>query len=173
MKILLVEDEVKVAAFIKKGLEEEYFSVDAAYEGKTALNRSFTEEYDLMIIDIMIPGIDGITLLKEIRKNKIVTPVLLLTAKSQLEDKVEGLDSGADDYLTKPFAFEELLARIRALLRRNESNKPLILKAEDLTVDLQSHKVIRDNREIILTPKEYSILEFLLRNKNQVVSGQD
>lgn len=169
MRILLVEDEKKVSGFIKKGLEEEYYTIDTAEDGRTALNFAITDEYDLLIVDIMLPYIDGITLVREIRKKGINTPVLMLTAKSRVEDKVEGLDSGADDYLTKPFAFEELLARIRVLLRRNQ-NKTLKLCAGDLSLDLQTHKVTRGTEEIILTPKEYSILEYLLRNKNHVIS---
>ncbi|HSD64392.1 MAG TPA: response regulator transcription factor [Ignavibacteriaceae bacterium] len=170
MKILVVEDEKKVASFIKKGLEEEYYSVDLAYDGKEGLKLALGEEYDLIILDIMLPLKDGIVLLKDIRSDKINTPVLLLTAKDTVRDKVEGLDSGADDYLTKPFAFEELLARIRALLRRNEGRKSLYLSAGDLVLDTQSHKVTRSGVEITLTPKEYSILEYLLRNKNRVIS---
>ncbi|MGE5399141.1 MAG: response regulator [Ignavibacteriales bacterium] len=170
MKILLVEDEKKVASFIKRGLEEEYYTVDVANDGKAGLNLASGQEYDLMILDIMLPFIDGVTLLKEIRKLKISTPVLLLTAKHSIEDKVEGLDSGADDYLTKPFDFEELLARIRALLRRSETEKSLSLKAADLLLDTQTHQVTRNGIEISLTPKEYAILEFLLRNKNRVIS---
>ncbi len=170
MKILVVEDEKKVASFIKKGLEEEYYTVDVAYDGREGLKLAFSEEYDLMILDIMLPLKDGISLIKNIRSEKINIPVLLLTAKDTIEDKVEGLDSGADDYLTKPFAFEELLARIRALLRRNEGSKILQLSAGDLVLDTQSHKVSRSGVDITLTPKEYSILEYLLRNKNRVVS---
>jgi len=170
MRILVIEDEKKVASFIKKGLEEEYFAADIAVDGKEGLNMATTEEYDAIIMDIMLPFIDGISLLKEIRKRQIVTPVLMLTVKDSLKDKVEGLDAGADDYLTKPFAFEELIARIRALLRRNETTKSSKLKVGDLVLDLQSHKVIRDNQEIVLTPKEYAILEYLMRNSNKVVS---
>jgi DNA-binding response OmpR family regulator len=128
------------------------------------------EDYDLLILDIMLPAIDGITVLKEIRKMKIETPVLMLTAKGNIEDKVEGLDSGADDYLPKPFAFEELLARVRALIRRKDKIKELVLSANDLKLDTQTHKVSRGDIEIILTPKEYSILEYLMRNKNHVIS---
>ena len=170
MKILVVEDEKKVASFIKKGLEEEYYTVDLAYDGREGLKLAFSEEYDLMIIDIMLPLKDGVSLVKDLRHEKINTPVLMLTAKDTVEDKVEGLDAGADDYLTKPFAFEELLARIRALLRRNEGRKSIQLNAGDLVLDTQSHKVTRSGMEISLTPKEYSILEYLLRNKNRVVS---
>ncbi len=170
MRILVVEDEKKVASFIKKGLEEEYFAADIANDGKEGLNMATTEEYDAIIMDIMLPYIDGISLLKEIRKRQIATPVLMLTVKDSLKDKVEGLDAGADDYLTKPFAFEELTARIRALLRRNETTKSSKLKVGNLVLDLHTHKVIRDNQEIILTPKEYAILEYLMRNSNKVVS---
>jgi heavy metal response regulator len=170
MRILVVEDEKKVASFIKKGLEEEFFSVDTVFNGRDGLDRASTEEYDLLILDVMIPFIDGFTLTKELRKRKITTPVLLLTVKDSISDKVEGLDAGADDYLTKPFAFEELTARVRALLRRSENQKSTILTAADLKVDLVSHSVTRSNSEIILTQKEYSILEYLLRNKNKLVS---
>lgn len=170
MRILIVEDEKKVASFIKKGLEEEYFSVDVAYNGKEGLELATKEEYDLLLLDIMIPYIDGITLTKELRKRKILTPILLLTVKDSTQAKVEGLDAGADDYLTKPFAFEELTARIRALLRRNENQKMSVLSIDDLQMDLLAHKVTRTGAEIILTPKEFSILEYLLRNKNKIVS---
>ena len=170
MKILIVEDEKKVASFLKKGLEQEYYTVDVTHDGKAGLDLSLTEDYDLIILDIMLPLLDGITLLREIRNAKIDVPVLMLTAKDSTEDKVEGLDSGADDYLAKPFALEELLARVRALVRRKEKVKNLLLLANDLSLDTQTHKVKRGDKEIILTPKEYSILEYLLRNKNHVVS---
>ena len=170
MRILLVEDEKKVASFIKKGLEEEFYSVDVAYDGKQGLHLALTEEYDLLILDIMLPFKDGFTVLKEIRNEKVPIPVLFLTAKDSLSDKVQGLDSGADDYLPKPFAFEELLARVRALLRRSTSEKNIVLKVLDLSLDTQTHSVKRNETEIQLTPKEYSILEYLLRNKNRVIS---
>ncbi len=170
MRILVVEDEKKVASFIKKGLEEEYYSVDIALDGKEGSKLAITEEYDLIILDIMLPYKDGITILKEIRQEKINTPVLMLTAKDGIADKVLGLDSGSDDYLAKPFAFDELLARIRALLRRNSVEKNLLLKVDGLVIDTQSHKIFRNESEIFLTPKEYSILEYLIRNKNKVIS---
>lgn len=170
MRILVVEDEKKVASFIKKGLEEEYYQVDTASNGKEALDLVYDNEYDLIISDVMMPVMDGIQFVKNIRQNNILTPVLLLTVKDSTADKVKGLDSGADDYLTKPFSFEELTARIRALLRRKESTKENILKADNLKMDLVAHKVTRNDEEIILTPKEYSILEYLLRNKNKIVS---
>ena len=170
MRILIIEDEKKVANFIKKGLEEEYFAVDIAFDGKEGLRLALSEEYDLIIMDVMLPFYDGISLVKEIRNNEISVPVLMLTVKDSIKDKVEGLDAGADDYLTKPFSFEELLARIRALLRRNENSKTTTLKAGNLILDLLSHRVVNDNNEIILTPKEYAILEYLMRNLNKVVS---
>ena len=165
MRILLVEDEKKVASFVKKGLEEEYHSVDVAFDGKSGLHLALTGEHDLIILDVMLPYKDGFSVLKEIRKEKISTPVLFLTAKDTVSDKVQGLDIGADDYLPKPFAFEELLARVRALLRRHSPEKDLILKVLDLSLNTQTHSVIRNNIEIKLTPKEYSILEYLVRNK--------
>ncbi|MCL4548514.1 MAG: response regulator transcription factor [Bacteroidetes bacterium] len=170
MRILVVEDEKKVASFIKKGLEEELFQVDTAGNGKEGLDRALHEEYDLIISDIMMPMMSGIQMIKELRSNNIETPILLLTIKDSTKDKVDGLDSGADDYLTKPFAFEELIARVRALLRRKETQKSNVLTIDNLRMDLVAHKVLRDNKEIILTPREYSILEYLLRNKNKIVS---
>jgi len=170
MRILVVEDEKKVASFIKKGLEEDYYSVDIASDGKEGSKLAYSDEYDLIILDIMLPFKDGITILKEIRQEKITTPVLMLTAKDDVADKVAGLNSGADDYLPKPFAFDELLARIRALLRRNNTEKNIILKITDLELDTQSHKAFRSGKEIFLTQKEYSILEYLMRNKNRVIS---
>ncbi len=170
MRILVVEDEKKVASFIKKGLEEDYYSVDIAMDGKEGARLSLSNEYDLIILDIMLPFKDGISILKDIRAEKISTPVLMLTAKDNVEDKVLGLDSGADDYLAKPFAFDELLARVRALLRRNSTDKKVVLTAGALQLDTQTHIAFRDGNEIQLTVKEYSILEFLLRNKNRVIS---
>ncbi|MGB9665610.1 MAG: response regulator [Ignavibacteria bacterium] len=170
MRILVVEDEKKVASFIKKGLEEEFYSVDVAFDGKEGLKLALSEEYDLIILDLMLPFKDGLSILKELREEKIFTPVLILTARGTIQDKVTGLDSGADDYLAKPFSFEELLARIRALLRRNSIDKNNILKAGDLKLDTQAHKAYRNDIEIQLTAKEYAILEYLMRNKNRVIS---
>jgi DNA-binding response OmpR family regulator len=170
MKLLLVEDEKKVASFIKKGLEEEFHNVDIAHNGNEGATMALQKEYDLIILDIMLPYKDGISITKELRAQKISTPILLLTAKDKVQDKVEGLDAGADDYLTKPFDFEELIARVRALLRRTENEKTLVLKIKNLFLDTQTHKLKIGNDVIDLTPKEYSILEFLMRNKNKVVS---
>jgi len=169
LRILLVEDEKNVAAFIRKGLEEEYYTVDVAEDGNEGLLVATSNEYDLMVLDIMLPGINGIELCRGLRDKGIKTPILMLTAIDSVNSKVEGLESGADDYLTKPFAFSELLARIKALLRRTaESVSELSL--EDLRMDLLSRRVFRADKEVILTPKEFSFLEYLLRNKGRVLS---
>jgi DNA-binding response OmpR family regulator len=170
MKILVIEDEKKVASFIKKGLEEEYYIVDTAHNGKDGFELGLSGDYDLIILDLMLPFKDGISITRDLRAHNIITPILLLTAKDKIQDKVEGLDAGADDYLTKPFAFEELIARARALLRRRENVKSLVLKAGELSLDTQTHKLGIGENEMDLTPKEYAILEFLMRNKNKVVS---
>lgn len=170
MKILVIEDEKKVASFIKKGLEEEYYTVDTAHNGKDGYELALEGEYDLIVLDLMLPFKDGISITKDLRANKIVTPILLLTAKDKIQDKVDGLDAGADDYLTKPFAFEELIARARALLRRNENTKSLLIKVGELSLDTQLHSLNIGTQKVDLTPKEYSILEYLLRNKNRVIS---
>jgi len=143
MRILVIEDEKKVANLIKKGLEEEHYAVDTAYDGEGGLFMAETNEYDLIVLDLMIPKIDGLEVLKRIRGSKINVPVLVLTAKATVEDIVKGLDTGCDDYLTKPFEFVEFLARIRALLRREKIEKEPILKVADLTLSLVTHKVLR------------------------------
>lgn len=169
MRILLVEDENNVAAFIKKGLEEEFYTVDAAENGSEGLSMATANDYDLILLDIMLPGMNGIDLCKELRRRGMKVPILMLTAKDSVSSRVEGLESGADDYLTKPFAFSELLARIKALLRRaSESVRELYL--EDLRMDLLSRRVYRGGKEIVLTPKEFSLLEYLLRRKGRVLS---
>ncbi len=170
MRILIVEDEKKVSSFIKKGMEEEYYTVDTAFDGKEGLKLASSEDYDLIIMDIMLPILDGNSVTKELRKRNINTPILMLTVNDSIKDKVKGLDAGADDYLTKPFAFEELLARVRALLRRNEKSKSTKISAGDIVLDLESHRVLKSDKEITLTPKEYAILEYLIKNKNKVVS---
>jgi DNA-binding response OmpR family regulator len=170
MRILVVEDEKKVGSFIKKGLEEELFYVDTASNGKEGLDLAMTTEYDLIISDIMMPVMNGLELIKELKARNINVPVMLLTIKESTKDKVEGLDGGADDYLTKPFAFEELTARVRALLRRKDSQPGNTLAIADLKLDLISHKVTRNSNEIILTPREFGILEYLMRNKNKIVT---
>ena len=170
MRILIVEDEKKVAAFIKKGLEEETYAVDVAYDGEDGLHMGVENQYDLIILDLMLPIIDGLSVLSRLREKKVETPILLLTAKDSVEDKVTGLNTGADDYLTKPFAFSELLARIRVLLRRGKAETKTVLQIDGLSLDLVSHKVKRNDEEIELTGKEYSLLEYFMRNQGKVLT---
>lgn len=170
MKILLVEDEKKIASFVKRGLKEEHYVVDVAHDGDRAVYLTDITAYDLIILDIMLPDKDGISLCKEFRAKKLDIPILMLTAKSGLRDKVTGLNAGADDYLAKPFAFEELLARVRALLRRKRIDKTTTLKIADLKLDQLTHKVKRAGKEIILPNKEYALLEYFMLNANQVVT---
>lgn len=170
MKILVVEDEKKIASFIKRGLEEENYLVDVAYDGETAFKTIVEKNYDLIIMDVMIPKINGFDLCKKVREAGFNNSIIMLTVKNSVEDKVRGLDNGADDYLTKPFAFEELLARVRALLRKNNIIQNSVIKIEDLEIDLVSHKVIRDGKIIELTNKEYLLLEYLVRNKDKIVT---
>lgn len=170
MYILAVEDQRKVAGFLKKGLQEEGHTVDVAYDGEEGLALAMINHYDLIILDIMLPKKNGMEVLRELRTERISAPVLMLTARDSLEDKVQGLDGGADDYLTKPFAFAELLARIRAILRRGKPERAAELTAADLTLDPATRKVRRAGKEIELTNKEYTLLEYLLRNKGQVLT---
>ena len=170
MRILVVEDDKKVGRFLEKGLREEQYAVDICRDGADALYFAQTNTYDVIILDIMLPGKDGFTICREMRENSILTPVIMLTAKDTVEDKVSGLSEGADDYLTKPFSFEELLARIRALLRRNQDYKTKVLKAGDLEMDPVRRLVARAGKKIILTGKEYALLEYLLRNKGRIVT---
>jgi DNA-binding response OmpR family regulator len=172
MRILVIEDEHRIAQAIKKGLEQERYAVDVAYDGTQGFDLASTEEYDLLIVDRMLPHMDGIALCTSLRQKDIHTPILLLTAKSQIKDKVEGLDAGADDYLTKPFSFEELLARIRALLRRPKEGIDAILSVNDLSLDRASYTVLRNNTPIVLSSKEFALLEFLMRHHHKVVSKE-
>lgn len=170
MKILIVEDEVKVCSFLKQGFEEEMFTVDTAHDGEQGLFLSLTEEYDAIVLDLMLPKKSGMQVLHELRKQK-ATPVLILTAKGQVEDKVEGLYAGADDYLTKPFALAECIARVRSLVRRSHADKTVgALRVHDLVLDPIQHLVKRGDQIIDLTAKEFKLLEYLLRNKNCVVT---
>src|SRR5213083_1337338 len=169
MRVLVVEDEVKVANALKEGLEDERYEAVVAHTGEDAFFRINTEQFDVIVLDLMLPGRDGLQILTSIRKNGIDTPVLLLTARDSLEDRVAGLNSGADDYLVKPFAFAELLARIRALLRRGRSAETLRLGTGDLTMDLVTRKVTRGARTVELTTREFELLEYLLRREGQVV----
>lgn len=170
MRILIAEDDRKVAGFLKKGLKEEHYAVDVCYDGEEALFQAQVNQYDLIILDVMLPKKNGFAVCKAIREEGILSPILMLTARDQLEDKVRGLREGADDYLTKPFAFEELLARIQALLRRTQDYKTKTLKVGDLEMDPVSRKIIREGKVITLTGKEYALLEYLMRNKGRVIT---
>jgi DNA-binding response OmpR family regulator len=170
MKILVIEDEKKVANFIKRGLEEEKYEVQTAADGEEGLKLALEGAFSLIVLDWMLPKKDGLSVLKELRDQKNMTPILMLTAKDSVEDITLGLDSGADDYLSKPFAFNELTARVRALLRRSEQGKGAEIRFADLRLDPVSHKVWRNNIEIDLTAKEYGLLEYFMRNPNHVVT---
>jgi heavy metal response regulator len=170
MPILVIEDEKKVARFIQQGLEEERYTVDIAHNGEDGLRLATEREYELIILDVMLPKMNGIDVTRSFRAGGRTTPILMLTAKTATEDKVQGLDSGADDYLTKPFAFAELVARVRSLLRRGAIEKSTLLAAGDLELDTVAHRARRGEREIELTAKEYALLEFFLRNKDRVLS---
>lgn len=171
MRILLVEDEERIAAFIKRGLEEEGYRVDVAYDGEDGFVWTSNFVFDLIIMDVMLPKMDGLALCRTIRAQGIKIPVLMLTAKDSVDDKVAGLDAGADDYLVKPFAFKELLARLRALMRRqNEEEKNNKLVAGDLELDILSRRIFRKGQEIELTNREFALLEFLIRNQGRVLS---
>jgi len=170
MRLLVVEDEKKVSSFIRKGLEEEGYAVDAALDGKTGFQMAMDRLHDLIILDIHLPGMDGLSLLHELRHRKVLTPVLLLTVRANIEDKVLGLDAGADDYLTKPFAFEELVARVRALLRRQTEAKLPVLEFADLALDPARRTVHRGDRKIELTAKEYALLDYFMRNPGRVLT---
>jgi heavy metal response regulator len=170
MRLLVVEDEKKVSSFIKKGLEEEGYAVDAAHDGEEGLYMALDGVHDLIILDIQLPKMDGLQVLQEIRKQKVKTPVLLLTVRATIEDKVLGLDSGADDYLTKPFAFQELVARLRALLRRRTEAEPTVLKVADLVLDPARRTVLRGEEKIDLSPREFSLLDYFMRNPGRVLT---
>lgn len=170
MKILIIEDEHRIASNIKKGLEQERHAVDVSYTGVDGYDMASTEEYDVIILDLMLPGMDGLTICTQLRKNHIHTPILMLTARGQLQDKVTGLNSGADDYLTKPFSFEELLARIRALGRRPKKFESTLYKINDITLDPKTYIVKRGDKEISLSSKEFSLLEYMIRHPNQILS---
>ena len=170
MRLLVVEDEKKVARFIKKGLEEEGYAVDVAPDGEEGLGMALDGVHDLIILDIHLPRMDGLGILQELRKKKVTTPVLLLTVRAAIEDKVLGLDAGADDYLTKPFAFQELLARVRALLRRRAEAEAPVLQVADLTLDPARRLASRGGEKIDLTPKEFALLAYFMRNSGRVLT---
>lgn len=172
MRILVVEDEYKVASALKEGLMHEGYQVDLAFSGEEGFYLLSTGQYDLLLLDLMLPGRDGLEILKTIRNKGMNFPVLILTARDTVQDRVEGLDSGADDYLIKPFAFPELLARIRVLLRRGRDENTLRLVLADLEMDLVTRKVKRGQSEINLTAREFDLLEYLLRHQGQVISRE-
>jgi two-component system, OmpR family, response regulator len=171
MRILLVEDDVKVVSWVTRGLKEAGFAVDLAADGEEGLHRALTETYDTAIVDIMLPKLDGLSLIEELRRQKVSTPILILSAKRSVDDRVQGLQRGSDDYLTKPFALSELLARVQALIRRaSATSEPNTLAVGDLTLDLITRVVRRGDEEIPLQPKEFALLEYLARNAGKVVS---
>lgn len=172
MRILIVEDERKIALALKKGLMQESFAVDVAYDGDEGLSFALDEQYDVMILDRMLPGMDGLAICKELRAKKITTPILLLTAKDKIADRVDGLNAGADDYLVKPFALEELLARIRSLLRRPSQLLGDKLQLADITLDTQTFEVMRAGTPITLTSKEFALLEYLLRHPGRIITKE-
>ena len=170
MRILVVEDEAKVASFIRRALEEESYAVDACGDGAQGLDLARAGGYDLIILDLMLPGMPGLEVLKALRKEQVAAPVLILTARSELDQKVKGLDAGADDYLTKPFAIEELVARARALLRRGMGEAAGSLQVDDLALNPATREVTRGGKRIELTAKEYALLEYLMRNAGRVLT---
>ncbi len=170
MKILIVEDEHKIANLIKQGLEQEKFIIDVAYDGTKGYDLASSEYYDLIILDRLLPGMDGLTICKKLREEENHTPIIMLTAKGQIADRVEGLNSGADDYLTKPFAFEELLARIKALSRRPKDTVQIQLKIDDLILDVNTYEVNRGGKFIKLSAKEFSLLECLMLHPNKTLT---
>jgi heavy metal response regulator len=170
MRILVIEDERKVASFIKRGLEEERYIVETAADGEAGLQLAMENTFDAIVLDVMLPKLDGYSVLRALRDDGNATPVLMLTARGTTEDRVQGLDLGADDYLAKPFHFEELAARLRSILRRSTTEKTTKLQCGELTLDLVTHFAYRDNKEIELTTKEYALLEYLMRNKGRILS---
>jgi len=171
MRLLVVEDDPTIASFLVKGLQEAGFAVDAAEDGNRGLQLASSEPYDAAVLDLMLPGRDGLSVLEELRRRRIATPVLILSARRSVDDRVRGLQAGGDDYLTKPFAFSELLARIQALIRRSQgATEPTRLVAGDITMDLVTRKVERAGRPLELRPREFALLEYLMRNAGRVVS---
>jgi DNA-binding response OmpR family regulator len=170
MRVLVVEDETKVGSFIKRALEEESYAVDLCEDGLQGLDLALSGSYDVIVIDLMLPNLPGLEILRRIRKEKIHTPVLILTAQSKVDQKVKGLDAGADDYLTKPFAIDELLARVRVLLRRGAAEAPGVLQVDDLILNPATREVTRDGQRIDLTVKEYALLEYFMRHAGRVLT---
>jgi two-component system copper resistance phosphate regulon response regulator CusR len=173
VRILLVEDEPDAARILAQGLREQSYAVDVAADGDAALEMAYINDYDLIILDVMLPGRDGFQVCREVRLSGSAVPIIMLTARDAVEDKIEGLDTGADDYLVKPFDFHELLARARALLRRREALRPQVAEIADLKVDMRARKVWRENAAIELTAKEYALLEYLIQRAGEVVTRSD
>ena len=173
MRLLVVEDDVRLSEVLIRGLREEGYAVDSAFDGRAALEQLSLNTYDAVVLDIMLPGPNGFEVCRQMRSAKLSTPVLMLTARDAVEDRIAGLDCGADDYLVKPFAFTELLARIRALLRRTPISAAPTLRIADLTIETASHRVFRGNEEVELTSKEYALLEYLVRNAGRVISRSE
>jgi two-component system copper resistance phosphate regulon response regulator CusR len=173
MRILVVEDDPRLAALVTRGLREEAYAVDQCADGPSAITQAVVNSYDAIVLDVMLPGADGFTVVETLRARNVHTPVLMLTARDAVADRIAGLDAGADDYLVKPFDFGELLARLRALLRRPEAVQPMRVQVADLVIDLQSHTVTRGDANITLTGKEFALLELLARNVRRVVSRAD
>lgn len=172
MKVLLVEDEHRISQSIKKGLEQENFLVETAFDGETAFDLAESNEYEVIVLDLMIPKMDGMTICQKLREEDIHTPILVLTAKGDLEDKVAALNFGADDYLVKPFAFAELLARVKALTRRPKLQQSFVMEVEDLELDTNTFEVKRAGKTIDLSRKEFAFLEYLMRHKNRILSKE-
>jgi len=170
MQILVIEDEIKIAHILKRGLQAEHYTVDIAQNGEEALEKVEINTYDFIILDLMLPKVDGITVCKTLRNKKVNIPILILTAKDDVEDKIAGLDAGADDYITKPFSIEEISARIRALLRRSKKTTSVVLTVRDVTLDPATKIVRRGKKEIVLTAREYALLEYFMRNTNTILS---
>ncbi|PWU22945.1 DNA-binding response regulator [Candidatus Cerribacteria bacterium 'Amazon FNV 2010 28 9'] len=173
MRILVIEDEQKIANSIKKGLEQEHFVVDVAYDGEAGFDLASTGSYDVLVLDRLLPGKDGINITRELRQNNIHTPILMLTALGEIEDKVRGLDTGADDYLSKPFAFAELIARLHSLTRRPPVITEQIITVDSLTINLTTHDIRRADASVNCTKKEYMLLEYLARNTNRTISKDE
>jgi two-component system copper resistance phosphate regulon response regulator CusR len=173
MRVLVVEDQKNVARFVAKGLREQAYAVDVAADGEQALYQAELEDYDVIVLDVMLPKLDGFEVCRRLRERGVASPILMLTARDDKRSRLEGLDTGADDYLTKPFDFDELLARLRALLRRGREYRPARVAVADLELDTNRHEAVRAGRQIPLTAKEYALLEYLLRNQGRVVSREE
>jgi DNA-binding response OmpR family regulator len=170
MKVLIIEDEIKIATFMKSGLKQERYTVELETNGRDGLENAMNHQYDIILLDVMLPGMNGIDILKELRANNYNVPVILISALDSTEDRVNGLDLGADDYISKPFSFDELAARMRAVLRRTQKHKSTKMHAGELTLDTVTHLAYRDNKEIELTTKEYALLMYLMIHKNKVLN---